>query len=272
VKRQLANSSADTLVEITEVYLAYMQALKTVSPESCVALSDDSKGANLTVNLAQRLPVLFGREMAVLERVASVDPGTAVAAPTADQAQQYINTVYTQLRKLPVQSELLNSNTLTESQFQPYCAVVVAFYQAVLKLPRDDKINLLRYLYAAAIEPNPSRSPPESGSKSVRGETALTQAEMAALRRQLSACWQPPDPVLQAKGLVVTVRFSLNRDGSLVGEPVVVNRENGYLFQVAAESATRAVRSCQPFRLPIAKYEAWRELESNFSPEVKLGG
>jgi colicin import membrane protein len=76
----------------------------------------------------------------------------------------------------------------------------------------------------------------------------------------------------RAKGLVVTVRFSLNRDGSLAGEPVVVNHENGYLFQIAAESVIRAVRSCQPFRLPVSKYEAWQELEPDFKPEDKLGG
>jgi hypothetical protein len=152
LKRQLANSPADTLRDITEVYLAYMQALQSLSPESCVALSDESKGANLTVNLAQQLPVLFGREMAILERVANVDPGTTVAAPPADQVAQYINTVYNQLRKLPVQSELLNSNTLTESQFQPYCALVIAFYQTALGLPPDDRNNLLRFLYTAAID------------------------------------------------------------------------------------------------------------------------
>jgi hypothetical protein len=100
----------------------------------------------------------------------------------------------------------------------------------------------------------------------------LSQREIEGLQRQLHDCWAPPEIVLQAKGLVVTVRFSLNRDGSLAGEPVVVNRENGYLFQVAAESVVRAVRSCQPFRLPIAKYEAWKELEPDFKPEDKLGG
>jgi colicin import membrane protein len=101
---------------------------------------------------------------------------------------------------------------------------------------------------------------------------ALSQREIEALQRQLHDCWKPPDTVLQAKGLVVTVRFSLNRDGSLAGEPVVVNHEGGYLFQIAAETATRAVRICQPFRLPVSKYEAWQELEGDFRPEDKLGG
>jgi hypothetical protein len=153
VKRQLANSPADALLEITEVYLAYMQALQTLSPESCVALSDESKGANLTVNLAQQLPALFGREMAVLERVASADSAT-VAAATADKAKPYLDKVYTQLLKQPVQIELLGRGTLVESEFMPYCALVIAFYKTVLTLPPDDRVNLLRYLYTAAIDPD----------------------------------------------------------------------------------------------------------------------
>jgi hypothetical protein len=150
VKRQLANAPADALVEITQVYLAYMQALQMLSPESCVALSDDSKGANLRVNLAQQLPVLFGREMAVLERVAEIDPAATVAAPTADQARKYIDKVYMQLHKQPVQSELLGGATLAQLEFMPYCRLVVAFYQTVLTLPPEDRINLLRYLYERA--------------------------------------------------------------------------------------------------------------------------
>jgi hypothetical protein len=31
------------------------------------------------------------------------------------------------------------------------------------------------------------------------------------------------------------------------------------LVHVAAEGATRAVLRCQPYRLPLSKYEAWRD-------------
>jgi outer membrane biosynthesis protein TonB len=98
----------------------------------------------------------------------------------------------------------------------------------------------------------------------------LSQWEIDALRAQLMACWYPPETVLQAKGLIVTVEFSLNRDGSLSGEPVVENHLAHPLFQVAAETATRAVRSCQPFRLPVSKYDAWQTVEVNFRPEDKV--
>jgi hypothetical protein len=100
----------------------------------------------------------------------------------------------------------------------------------------------------------------------------LSQNELAVLIAQLRGCWAPPLGVVEAKDLVVTVRFSLNRDGSLLGEPIVVNRGINALFSVAAEAAIRAVRVCQPFRLPASKYEAWQEVEVNFDPILLNGG
>jgi hypothetical protein len=150
VKRLLANAPAETLLEITEVYVGYMQALQTASPESCVALSDESKGASLTSNLAKEFPALFARDMAVLERVAGTDPGSVIVPPTADQARPYLDTVFNSLRQQSVQSELLGRTTLAASEFLPYCALVIEFYEAVLALPPEDRTNMLRFLYAAA--------------------------------------------------------------------------------------------------------------------------
>jgi GYF domain 2 len=150
VKALIAISSGDVLLEITDTYLAYMQALQSSSPESCVALSDESKGAKLTSNLAKEFPTLFVRDMSVLERVASTNRNATIAPPTADQVRPYLDTVFAKLRQQPVKSELLGRDKLDRSEFQPYCALVIAFYQTVLDLPRDDKVNLLRYLYAQA--------------------------------------------------------------------------------------------------------------------------
>ena len=150
VKQLLAVSSGDVLLEITETSLGYMQALQASNPESCVALSDESKGAKLTSNLAKELPVQFVRDMSVLERVAGTNPHTSIAPMTAEDARPLLETVFNRLRQQSVKSELLGRTKLEPSDFRPYCALVIAFYQAVLDLPRDDKVNLLRYLYAAA--------------------------------------------------------------------------------------------------------------------------
>jgi hypothetical protein len=180
VKRQLANSPGDTLLEMTETYLVYMRGLESLSPESCVALSDESKGARMTSNLAQQFPFQFIRDMAVLERVSSVSLGTAVMPLTADQARPFLELVFSNVRQQPVKSELLGRDKLSPAEFEPYCALMIAFYQAVLELPRNDKINLLRYLYAtAAAEPGAARSPPPA-SKSVAVETAQIRGAPAA--------------------------------------------------------------------------------------------
>lgn len=150
VKHLLAISSGDVLLEITGTSLAYMQGLQASNPQSCVALSDESKGARLTSNLAKELPIQFVRDMSVLERIAGTNPHIAVAPMTAEEARPYLETVFNTLRRQSVRSELLERGKLEPSDFQPYCALVIAFYQAVLELPSDDKVNLLRYLYAAA--------------------------------------------------------------------------------------------------------------------------
>jgi hypothetical protein len=89
----------------------------------------------------------------------------------------------------------------------------------------------------------------------------------------LKNCWNVPAGVTDARDLVVVVRFSLKRDGYLSGDPIVVNQGKNALFQVAAESAVRAVRSCQPFRLPASKYDLWggQELEADFNPQEMFG-
>lgn len=116
------------------------------------------------------------------------------------------------------------------------------------------------------VNPTPSLGVPTATAPE------LSQSEIDALRAQLMACWNPPVGVAEAKDLIVIVRFGLNRDGSVSGEPTVVNHGSNALFQIAAESATRAVRRCQPFRLPVSKYEAWRDVEVKFDPNDMFRG
>jgi colicin import membrane protein len=107
------------------------------------------------------------------------------------------------------------------------------------------------------------------------GATAMTLSmnELDALRARLRDCWDVPVGVRDARDLVVTVRIQFKKDGSLTTDPTVVNRSPQPVFQVASESAVRAIRKCAPFSfLPPAKYEAWRDVEVNFDPREMFGG
>jgi hypothetical protein len=152
VKHLLAMSSGDVLLDLTETSLAYLQGLQATSPESCVWLIDDNKGARLTSNLARDLPGPFNREMQVLERIASTNPHIGVSAMSDEEVRPYFSRVINALRAQNVKMDLQARDRLDPSEFAPYCSLVIAFYQAVLDLPREDKINALRNLFAKAAE------------------------------------------------------------------------------------------------------------------------
>lgn len=100
----------------------------------------------------------------------------------------------------------------------------------------------------------------------------LSQSEIDALRAQIQACWNPPAGAIDGKELIVQVRLRLRQDGSLQADPTLMNRGSHPFFQVAAESALRAIRRCQPYRLPVAKYDVWKDVEVTFDPRDMFRG
>ncbi|BCB19745.1 hypothetical protein [Bosea sp. ANAM02] len=80
-------------------------------------------------------------------------------------------------------------------------------------------------------------------------ETVNRLDEIApALRR----CWNPPPLPGDLTGAMVSLRFSLRRDGSLFGQPRVTwetKRGDAAFQQRFSDSAVAAIRSCTPMRL-----------------------
>lgn len=88
------------------------------------------------------------------------------------------------------------------------------------------------------------------------------------VRRQLRPHWQAPQGV-DAELLTTTVRFSLNRDGSLAGSPTCTSQtgetaSNRNQLATHCERAIRAVRLAAPFNLPERLYDGWRTINSTF--------
>ncbi|MCC5978173.1 MAG: cell envelope integrity protein TolA [Salinarimonas sp.] len=95
-------------------------------------------------------------------------------------------------------------------------------------------------------------------------------ALIGIIQAQLRRCWDAP---LAAQSLpqppVATLRIALNADGSLAGQPQVVNAESDRLFQAVADSASRATRRCAPLSIPAEFapfYEDWKTMVVNFDP------
>jgi outer membrane biosynthesis protein TonB len=100
----------------------------------------------------------------------------------------------------------------------------------------------------------------------------LSQSEIDALRAQIQACWNPPVGAENAQELIVRLRIQFRPDGTLSAEPELMNRGTSSYFRVATESAMRAVRRCQPYTMPSAKYDIWKDVEVTFDPRDMFGG
>ncbi|MDF2640090.1 MAG: hypothetical protein K0R64_3074 [Novosphingobium lindaniclasticum] len=115
-----------------------------------------------------------------------------------------------------------------------------------------------------------------SGATSTQGKgqpaAALGPAAVSALNgaisRQLKPHWAAPQGA-DAELLVTTVRFRLNQDGSLNGDPQVLrttgqNAANSAQVQRHQEQAIRAVKLAAPFNLPEDLYNGWKVITTNF--------
>ncbi|MGF7162198.1 outer membrane biosynthesis protein TonB [Rhodoligotrophos appendicifer] len=120
---------------------------------------------------------------------------------------------------------------------------------------------------AAADTPVETGAPKRAERTAMIGsDSAITADERDWLRSQIEKCWNPPVGVSDAQNLIVKLRIAFNMDGSVVGYPEIMNSGGSPLFQVAADSAVRAVMRCAPYQMPQEKYESWRDVILNFDP------
>ncbi len=100
----------------------------------------------------------------------------------------------------------------------------------------------------------------------------LTATETALVRAAMQKCWTQLDGAPKPETLIVKVNVRFNRDGTLAGEPKVLNASQIALsgnrfWNVARQNAVRALVECAPYDfLPAARYENWKEITFNFAP------
>jgi outer membrane biosynthesis protein TonB len=100
----------------------------------------------------------------------------------------------------------------------------------------------------------------------------LSQSELDALRARLVQCWSPPPGLNPDSKLYVVLAVQFKQDASLAQEPAVIEDAAASVGPALAESAKRAVLSCQPFTmLKPEHYDLWKYIEIKFNNEL-LGG
>ena len=100
----------------------------------------------------------------------------------------------------------------------------------------------------------------------------LSQGEKDSMRVSVQQCWVV-DVGSQASNVTVTVGFSLDPDGKVSSGVELLSSEGGDTKAVKAafDSARRAILRCPKggggYKLPIEKYDHWRDIEITFNPE-----
>lgn len=117
-------------------------------------------------------------------------------------------------------------------------------------------------------------APPQSRIPFAIVSGPLTPTQIKNIRLHFQGCWTVPEGSRDARNLVVRIRFGLLPDGSLRGDPTVVERPRmgARDYRAAAEAARRAVQECAPLEwLPEGSYEQWQEIELTFDPRDLSG-
>lgn len=137
------------------------------------------------------------------------------------------------------------------------------------KIPEVSKDNLMDRLTKTLVKSPIDYNPTKSSSMSER------HLMINIIKRTMEPCWNFQAGSKQAEDIIVEIKVELQPDGK-VRSARITNRN--YLetdsFRLAAgESALRAVLnpSCQPYKLPVKKYEIWRDLQLIFNPREMLG-
>lgn len=106
-------------------------------------------------------------------------------------------------------------------------------------------------------------------ASAARMSPSLSDALNGLLQEQYKQCWSYL-ALSNGPKYVAKVRVSYQPDGSLSGEPALINPPSDPEARSLAESALRAVRRCNPLKIP-AKfqpyYDQWKDWVVGFDPE-----
>lgn len=123
-------------------------------------------------------------------------------------------------------------------------------------------------------DPNNDRKLPkgaQAGAPEGR-DTRLTASQVsllgAIMKREVARCWNINSGLEGIDRIVIEIEIKLRPDGRLDGQPKVVSRGRGAIFQDAANNAMRALVQCEPYNLPKQFYKGgWDHMVVTFDPQ-----
>ena len=129
----------------------------------------------------------------------------------------------------------------------------------------------------------PTAAPSQTASATPQGlphhdaphmSMSMASALDAWLTESYLNCWTPPPGMPDGDTYVAQIKVVFNPDGLLSGRPVLLNPPSDRAWRAHAESAMRAVRKCDPLKVPaeyMPFFEQWKVETIHFDPRETQG-
>jgi hypothetical protein len=114
-----------------------------------------------------------------------------------------------------------------------------------------------------APSPSTPLKPPPSAATTVP-DAGSAGSDLDAVRAQVQACWTIPPGWKNPKEVSVTIGFHLNADGTVAGQPAIIEFPATLVGKAAADNALRAAVKCGPYHVTSDK--GGRDVQIRLSP------
>jgi hypothetical protein len=100
-------------------------------------------------------------------------------------------------------------------------------------------------------------------------------AMINAVKKKMEPCWNFQAGSKKAQDIIVEIQVKLRPNGYVL-DAIITNKSeltSDPFKKAAGESALRAVLnpSCQPYSLPVNRYDVWKDIKLTFNPKEMLG-
>ena len=141
----------------------------------------------------------------------------------------------------------------------------------------------IKYQVLLGLPPDLSPLPPAPGRADARGDANfdgpateaanIASTVVAAFRRHLKTCSKLPASLSGADAGKVKLRVLLTPEGRLAAEPMLIEVSASAKGPLLLQGAIRALEACQPYAmLPADRYDEWKVLDLNFTPQDFTSG
>ena len=106
-------------------------------------------------------------------------------------------------------------------------------------------------------------------------EHVLSFEEITILKEQIAECWNPPLGAKNLESLTVKLYLTLDKNANIKDVKLISGSQKQKFdpfFRTAVENAMRAIRhpACTPLKLPLNKYDTWKQTILVFDPSQIL--